>query len=823
MSIRNLDALFDPDSIAVIGASTRIGSIGNAVWQRLTSGTYAGKLYAVNPKYRELGAHPVVPRTADLPCTPALAVICTPPSTVPRLIADLAAHGTRAAVVMTTGMTSVQKQAMRKAARSNLLRLLGPDSLGLLAPHQGIHASSSPIDALPGELAFVSESAGLMTAMLDWANESGIGFSHCVSLGEQADVDFGDMLDYLARDPKTRAILRYAESILSPRKFMTAARAAARNKPVVIVKAGRSPDTGLATTGNSGVLTDSDMVFDAAISRAGMLRVNTLQELLLAAETLSRFRSNTDESITVLTNGRGAGVIAADAAFHAGVNLSVLDAATRQQVDAALPANGSHGNPLIIPDDASVTQYELALRLLQQAPASGALLFIHTPNIAVSSAEIARILAPLARREAGVPPRLLACWLGGPSAASARETCHDEGIATFDTPEQAINAFSMLTRYRHSQAELTEAPPALPDGHRPDMQTIRMIVQTTLAKGRTTLDEPQSRALLEAFGIAASPAQHSDTKADANAQRRHTQELMVGSRIDSVFGPVILFGRGGRTEEATIDRAVALPPLNVPLAKALVSRTRISRWLTGSGNAPPVNEASLHALLVAVSQLLSEVPEIARLEINPLAVSLEGSLALNVHIELNAAAPGGANNFAIRPYPAHLEETVQWQGRTLLLRPIRPEDEALHMEFLQNLAPQDIRMRVFYSRRSMERSELARLVQIDYAREMVFIAVGTAADGRPQTLGVVRAMTDPDNVAAEFGVIVRSDLKGAGLGRLLMRKLIDYLRTQGTARLEATVLDQNDRMLKLARGLGFEEGPAARNGEDTRDIVLKLT
>jgi acetyltransferase len=823
VSIRNLEALFDPDSIAVIGASKRIGSIGNTVWNTLTGGKYAGKLYAVNPKYRELGAHPVVARAADLPCAPALAVICTPPATVPRLIADLAAVGTRAAVVMTTGMTPAQKQAMLKAARSHLLRLLGPDSIGLLAPHQGLNASFSPIDAMPGELAFVSESAGLMTAMLDWAKERSIGFSHCVSLGEQADIDFGDMLDYLASDPKTRAILLYAESIMSPRKFMSAARAAARNKPVVIVKAARSPAAELVAAAPSGALTGSDMAFDAAISRAGMLRVNTLQELLLAAETLSRFRTNTDESITVLTNSHGAGVIAADAAFHAGVTLSELGIATRQQLDAALPLSGSHSNPVTMSDDAPVARYEQILPLLQQAPTSGALLFIHTPTAAVSSADIARALAPLARHEAGSPPRLLACWLGGPSVLSARQTCHDEGIATFDTPAQAISAFSMLTRYRHSQAELTEAPPALLEGHRLDTAAIRTIVDTVLNSGRTVLSEPQARALLEACSIPVLLAPHADTNPEASGQRRHAQELMVGSRIDSVFGPVILFGQGGRAEEIMADRAVALPPLNVPLAKALVSRTRVSRLLAGWDNTPAVNEAALHGVLVAVSQLLAEVPEIAKLEINPLVVNFEGAVALNVHIELNAAALGGARNFAILPYPAHLEETVQWQGRTLLLRPIRPEDEALHMEFLQHLAPQDIRMRVFYSRRSMERSELARLVQIDYAREMVFIAVAATPDGQPQTLGVVRAMTDPDNVSAEFGVIVRSELKGGGLGLLLMRKLIAYLRTQGTARLEATVLDQNDRMLKLARDLGFEEDPAGRSGSDTRDIVLKLT
>ena len=823
MSIRNLDALFDPASIAVIGASARPGSIGATVWQTLSCGAYAGQIYAVNPKYGELGGHPVVARVCNLSAAPALALICTPPSTVPRLIGELAALGTRAAVVMTTGMDAAQKQAMLKAARSHLLRLLGPDSIGLLVPHRGLNAGFSLVDAAPGELAFVSQSAGLMTTMLDWAKERCIGFSHCVSLGEQVDVDFGDMLDYLGSDPQTRAILLYAESIISPRKFMSAARAAARNKPVVIVKAGRSPAGQRAAAAHTGALVGSDSVFEAAISRAGMLRVNTLQELFLAAETLSRFRSNTDDSITVLTNGGGAGVIAADAAAHAGVTLADLGAATRDQLNAILPQDWSHGNPVDILGDAPVARYEQALRILQQDSGSGAVLFIHAPSAAVPSAEIAQALAPLARHEPGSPARLLACWLGENSVAQARQTFQEAGVANFDTPEQAILAFSMLRRYRCNQAELTEAPPALLPDHRLDTARIQMIVRGALASGREALDEGEIHAVLAACQIPMPPPARSPAESAPQIPRQHAQKLIVGGSVDSVFGPVILFGQGGRTEEIMKDHAAALPPLNVPLAKALVSRTRVARLLSGWRGTPAVDEAALHDVLLSVSQLLAEVPEIAELEINPLLVNFEGALALAARIRLDASRPAGANNFAIRPYPTHLEETVQWQGRTLQLRPIRPEDEALHMEFLQNLAPQDIRMRVFYSRRSMERSELARLVQIDYAREMVFIAVASAADGQPQTLGVVRAMADPDNVSAEFGVIVRSDLKGGGLGLLLMRKLIAYLRTQGTARLVATVLDENERMLKLARVLGFEEDPLGTSGDGTRDIVLALT
>ncbi len=890
MSIRHLDSLFDPASIAVFGASQRAGSVGATVWRNLSSGRYAGLLYAVNPKYRELDGHPVVARVADLPAVPDLAIICTPPATVPKLIEALGRLGTRAAVVMTAGMTPKQKQAMLLAARRHLLRLLGPNCIGLLAPHKGLNASFSHIDALPGELAFVSQSGALVTAMLDWAQGQGIGFSHFVSLGEHADVDFGDMLDYLASDPQTRAVLLYVESIESPRKFMSAARAAARNKPVIVVKAGRSLQGQLAAASHTGALAGSDLVFDAALARAGMLRVNTLQELFLAAETLSRFRTNTSDNLTILTNGGGAGVMAADAAAHAGVKLTELSATTLKKLDAVLPPNWSHGNPVDIIGDAPVTRYEQALKVLNDDPAIGAVLFIHAPTAIVPSADIARALVPLAQHPTHEPPHLMSCWLGDQAVAQARQCFQTAGIANFDTPEQAVSAFSMLQRYRHNQAELTEAPPAWLPNWRTDTAKIKTLVQAALAQGREMLTEPEAKAVLEACHIPVVPTQRVDAQPDSAAhaaqalgfpvvlkilsddishksdvggvalnlqdeaevraaaqtmltriqrqhpqarlqgftvqtmvRRAHAQELIVGSTIDNVFGPIILFGQGGTAVEVMADRAVALPPLNVPLAKALVSRTRVARLLAGWRDAPAVDEAALHGVLVAVSQLLAEVPEIAELDINPLIVNFEGAIALDARIRLSAKAPAGANNFAIQPYPVQLEETLTWQGRPLLLRPIRPEDEALHMEFLQHLDPEDVRLRVFYSKRAMARSELARLVQIDYSREMAFVALAPGPDGQLQTLGVVRALADPDNIEAEFGVIVRSELKGSGLGRLLMEKMIAYLRAQGTQRLVATVLDYNDRMLKLAKELGFKQDPAPRDGEGTKAIFLALT
>jgi len=900
MSIRNLDSLFNPASVAVIGASDRAGSVGATVWRNL-HGHFGGALYAVNPRLATLDGQPVVARVADLPHTPELAVICTPPASVPGLIAELGARGTRAAVVITAGLDAAQKQAMLDAARPHLLRVLGPNCIGLVTPHLGLNASFAHVGAAAGDIAFLTQSGALMTALLDWAGARGIGFSHFASLGESADVDFGDLLDYLATDARTRAILMYVESVSAARKFMSAARAAARNKPVILVKSGRSGAGQAAARSHTGALAGSDLVFDAAVARAGMLRVDTLQELFLAAETLARFRGHVLGAdpdgrlarLFVLTNGGGAGVMAADAVVQLGLALAPLAAPTLQRLDAALPPHWSRANPVDIIGDAPVARYVAALQALLEDPAQAPVLFIHAPTAIVAAADVADALLPIARAH---PGRLLSCWLGEAAVAQARQRFQDARVPAYDTPEQAVRAWQMLVQYRRHQAQLLEAPPASaaagtgtgPGAAGADVATARAVVEQALAAGREMLTEPESKAVLAAYGIpvvatravAAEPAaavaaaealgwpvamkilsaqitHKSDVGgvalnlADADAlraalaamlervrrlrpdaaidgvtvqamvRRGGARELIVGASIDPVFGPSVLFGAGGTAVEVLADRALALPPLNAPLARALVERTRVARLLAGYRDTPAVDRDALHGVLVAVSQLLADLPQLVELDINPLLADARGVVALDARVRVSAAAPGGAARFAVRPYPAELIETTHWNGLALTLRPIRPEDEAQHREFLESLSPEDVRLRIFHSRRTLERSELARLTQIDYAREMAFVATAPGPDGRERTLGVVRAVTDPDNFDAEFGIVVRSDLKGGGLGQRLMHKIIAYLRAQGTRRLVATVLAENARMLDLARTLGFTVGPR-RPDDDTRELSLML-
>jgi acetyltransferase len=885
MSIRHLDALFSPASVAVFGASRRPASVGATVWRNMHSGGFAGRLYPVNPKHAEIDGVKTYPSVAALPEAPDLAVLCTPADTIAPLIAELGARGTRAAIVVTAGLDKAQKQAMLDAAHAHTLRILGPNCIGMLMPHVGLNASFAHIGAEPGELAFVSQSGALVTAMLDWAGSRGIGFSNFISLGEHADVDFGDLLDYLGSDAKTRAILLYIESIDESRKFMSAARAAARNKPVIVVKAGRSAAGQQAAASHTGALAGSDAVIDAAIARAGMLRVNTLQELFLAAETLSRFRDAPSGGLIVLTNGGGAGVMAADAAAAEDVPLTALDDALRARLDAVLPANWSHGNPVDIIGDAPAQRYVDTLEALGDARDS-AVLFIHAPTAIVPSADIAQAVLPQVTKQ---PRRVMGSWLGDHAVEQARQTFRNAGVADFDTPEEAVRAFSFLRTYRRHQEDLLQTPPARGAQQVSDLARIRAIVEEVLSSGRELLTEPEAKALLAAAGLPVVPtrvvaagavqaqaaaaelgypvalkilshtishksdvggvrlnignpaelaeacaamlARVAELRPDADVQgftvqpmvrKKHAHELIIGTSVDSVFGPVVLFGAGGTAVEVLADRALALPPLNTPLALAQINRTRIVKLLRGYRDEPAADIEGIAQVLVAVSQLLADVPELAELDINPLLVNHEGAVALDARVRVSAGCPAGAPNFAIQPYPQELLEVWDWQGQPVTLRPIRPEDEAQHRAFLERLDPEDIRLRVFYSRRSIEHSELARLTQIDYAREMAFIATRVGPDGGEETLGAVRATVDPDNQNAEFGVIVRSDIKASGLGYRLMSKMIGHLRDRGTQRLVGTVLRENAGMLELARSLGFQESASPSDPDDRNVRFVSL-
>ncbi|MBM3502879.1 MAG: bifunctional acetate--CoA ligase family protein/GNAT family N-acetyltransferase [Alphaproteobacteria bacterium] len=885
MSIRNLEALFAPRSIAVIGASNRATSVGGVVFRNLVAGGFAGPLLPVNPKQSAVAGVLAYPNVELLPLVPDLAVLCTPAATVPGLIAALAARGTRAAIVLSAGLDQPASDGrpmalhMLEAARPTLMRVLGPNCLGLSIPPRAINATFAHAQARPGPLAFISQSGALCTAALDMANTRGIGFSAFVSLGNSADIDVADCLDYLANDPETRAILLYLEAIKAPRKFMSAARAAARNKPVVAIKAGRAQESAAAAFSHTGALAGTDDVYDAALRRAGVLRVYDTQELFAAVETLARAAPIAGDRLAILTNGGGPGVMAADALITEGGRLAPLSATTIAALNACLPANWSRANPVDIIGDADGARFGAAIAALRGEPAADALLILHAPTAISSSEDVARsVVAAMA----GESRPVLTNWLGGQTEGRARLIAAEAGLPGYDTPEEAVRAFLHLVNHKRNRDLLAQVPPAAASRLVRDQKRVHALVVKARTAGRLALDEPTAKTLLTAYGIptvptsiAASPdaaaalaqefgcpvalkilspdishktdvggvvldlATPEDVRAaavamlarvrqhalrarlegftvQAMARRPRAIELIVGATSDPVFGPVVLFGHGGRAVEVLRDRAVALPPLNEVLAQSLIDETRVSRLLAGFRDQPASDLAAIRAVLISVATLILDHPEIVELDINPLWADAQGVMALDARIRL-AAEGAVVIPSAIRPYPDDLEEILSLPGGgTVFVRPIRPEDEPAHAELLRALAPEDIRARFFGAVGPMAHDQLARYTQIDYDREMAFIVL--AQRSSTDTLAVIRAVSDPDQRQAEFAIVVRPDRRRRGLGRALLAKLIAYANARGLGELFGLTRPENRAMISLTKALGFT---VQRSGDDML-MSLKL-
>ena len=873
MSTRYLQSLLRPESVAVIGASDRPQSVGATVIRNMLAGGFGGPVWPVNVRHTVIAGERAYRSVARLPQAPDLAVICTPPATVPGLVTELAERGTHAVIVISAGLERVQmedgrsaQQAMLDAARPTTLRVLGPNCVGVLVPDIGLNASFAHVNALPGDVAFVSQSGAMTTAMLDWARSNRIGFSHFISLGNAADIDFGDLVDYLASDARTRSILLYMESVTSAREFLSAARTASRNKPVIVVKAGRSSEAARAAASHTGALAGSDYVYDAAFRRAGMLRVNTTRQLFDAAEVLARIRGVRGGRLAIVSNGGGPAIMATDALVEGGGELAQLAAATITRLDAVLPAGWSGANPVDIIGDAPASRYAAALEIVLDDADVDAVLLIHAPTAIVPAAAIARECAPVLAR--GKRP-VVACWMGSDALSQADAIITRAGSPTYATPEEAVNAFLHLVAHHHNQQQLLEAPASIPEDFEPDPGAARAVIERALAAGRELLTEAEAKqvlaayripvaetrvvasvaeleaagaalgyplvlkvvspdishksdvggvvlgirgaaelrrageAIIERVGAAAPHAQITGFAVQPMIERGDAVELIAGIADDEVFGPVILFGRGGTAVEVIADRAVSLPPLNMKLAGELIGRTRVSRLLAGYRNQPPADLQAVQLALVQLSQLAADHPEIVELDINPLLASARGVIALDARVRVAPASTTGTERFSIRPYPKELEEYVGLQGRRILMRPIRPEDRAQHEAFVARNTPADMQARFFRMIRELPPSEMARFTQIDYEREMAFIAEADDEHGNPETLGVARAHADPDNVEAEFAIIVRSDMKGLGLGAALLSKLIDYCRSRGTRRLVGEAYATNERMLHLARDCGF--------------------
>lgn len=836
--------------------------------RNLLQGKFLGPVMPMTTKHTQIMGVECYKTIDTLPLTPDLAIICPEADSVYEHVEELGRRGTLAIAIVgqeTRRSPPLEYAAILEIARNYGIRILGPHSLGFIAPTVGVHASLATYEALPGKIAFVTQSDTLFMAILDWATSKGIGFSQCISLGDRLDVHFEDVLDFLHDDPNTRAVLLYVETIAHARHFMSAARALARNKPVLVLKSGKSPAGALAASLHSGMFTGADDVYDAAIRRAGMLRVEDIDSLFDTAETLALAKPLRGNALAIVSNGGSPAFLATDTLLSRNGTLATFSTQTQEQLAPLL--HNKIRNPLILRNDTARKTFPAVLESMLQDKNISGILLIHAPQPAVDSAEIAHLVAAACKRTKKV---ILTCWMGSNNVENARQILRNAKVPSFSTPEKAVHAFLNIAEYHANQNMLRETPPSLPDSFIPTMLPARRIVAAALEEGRQSLTAQEVEEILCAYQIPTAQLRlvNSTEQAIKAAQQigfpvavkiaspdiyrkslaggialdianekevseaiksittrirsaypkaaitgftvqkmsryAHARELAIETATDPVFGPIIRFGQGGAFAAANNLRQTALPPLNIHLAQELLRRSQTYPPLEGNNHFPAVNIEALGLTLVKISQLLIDIPEIFEMEMDPVYADEHGVVVLDGTIRVAWSGKSGTEQLSICPYPKELEEqTTLPNGIQINIRPIRPEDEPDHWNFLEHMSLQDKRFRFFGNVSSLPRNEMVKLTQIDYDREMAFLAKGESPDGTYATLGVARAIISPDNSIAEFAVAIRSDCKRIGLGRVLMQTIIRYLASRGTRQITGEALGDNKNMVELANALGF--------------------
>nr|WP_155194081.1 GNAT family N-acetyltransferase [Roseibium denhamense] len=882
-----MEGFFDPRSIGVIGPCRHPGVLTVKLIACLQD-IEAGHTVTLIGIDQDVPFHGVKAASLDdLNEMPDLVIYLAKAEELPGVIGKLGAGGTRAVLIPSPGYESWPEdllQACREAARTTNLRLLGPGSLGFAVPARGLNALLSAEAPNKGDMAFFSRSGAILNATLSWAQTHNAGFSAVVSLGERMDVDIGDLIDYFAQDYRTRSIVLHMEGIAVPRKFISAARAAARIKPVIIIRSGRSRDTGGSGRTHAGRLASTDLVYETVFRRTGLLRVYDLDEMFEALETLSHLRVPRCEKIAVIANGRSLANLAVDRLMDLGGQFADLSDDTRAalsgivrdvpDLSATPAANGS----VILAEHASTEDTTTAITTVLKDPAVDGALVLQTASAFQPLSAVAAAIADAGaqdRRRTGRRKALVAGVIG--ADAQTREILTKAKIPNFTSPAESARSLMHLVNEAEAREFLMAAPPSLPATFSPDADTARKIVTHALEEGRTWLSPTEVCDVLTAYELPVMPTKMAGTPEQAArisetyfATHRHcvvkliSPDLPFKSKIDGVrlgletpaaverataeligktssdypearitgvsihpmledrhglelylgvaetpeFGPVIVFGHGGTSIEESEDIALELPPLDLHLAAAQINRTRIARLLDGGLSRPALDRDALAQALVKLSQITIDLPEIQELDINPIVSLPSGLIALDARMTLSnpERRPGrtGASRLAITPYPKEWEQTFTLKdGRTIFVRPVRPEDEDLFKSFFERVTPEDLRLRFFAPVRDFNHRFLARLTQLDYARAMAFTAIDTS-DG--SLLGVVRLHADPDHQTGEYAVMVRSDLKGLGLGWALMKLIIRYAKADGIETIKGEVLKENTSMISMCQALGFTVG-----------------
>jgi acetyltransferase len=872
-----------PRSVAVIGATERVGALGRDVMANLLAGGFKGQIDPINPKYKVVQGQPCYPSLQALPDAPDLAIVVTPARTLPALVADAGVRGVPNLLVLSAGFAEsgpegqqLQDQ-MLQAARRNRVRVIGPNCLGLMRPSIGLNATFARTSARSGSVALVSQSGAVAAALLDYAWAAGFGFSSVITTGDGSDVEFAELLDFLAADPETRSIALYVEGVHHPRLFLSAVRAAASVKPVIVLKAGRHTIGSKAALSHTGALAGNDRVWDSALRRSGAIRIWEYDQLFAASEALASARMPKGPRLAIVTNGGGPGVLAADAVADKGVVLAQLSEDARTRLDALLPATWSHGNPVDVIGDADPQRLARAFEVVAADPNNDGVLVLFCPTVRAAADDAARaLLVPV---KSTTKPVVLA-WLGQEDAVRGRSVFKQAGLPTVYSPELGVEVFSLRAQHVRNRNLRLQLPPPLdpePFGGRPlDIAAARQIVDTARASGRSVLNEDEAKSMLAACGIEVAQgrlAQSAEQARDLAEQigfpvvlkvraegvthksevggvllslktadevalgfelirervakrapqakfsgvliqkmivRPNGRELIVGIARDPSFGPVLTFGMGGIAVEVVSDSALALPPLNRVLASDLIDRTRVSRMLGSFRGMPAVDMDRLVDAVIRVSELACELPCLRELDINPLLADEQGVIALDARVAVDdrAIAPDAAySHLAIHPYPKSLERPIRLaDGADLLLRPIRPEDAETEQRFVGRLSSQTLYLRFHAPVRELAVEQLIRFTQIDYDREMAFVAVDRS--GEPEEIRAIgRYARLADGEHAEFAVTVEDSWQGRGLGRLMMESLERCARRRGLHEMVGYVLKENESMRRLMLARGYVPHP----------------
>ena len=883
-----LDAIFTPNTVAVIGASEKPGSVGrNLLWNLITN-PFGGTVFPINPQHSSILGIKAYSTIFDVPEKIDLAVIATPASTVPKIIADGVDAGIKGAIIISAGFKEVGEkglaleQEILQQAHRGKIKIIGPNCLGLMNPISGLNATFASKMALPGTVGFISQSGALCTSVLDWSLQENVGFSAFISIGSMLDIGWGDLIYYLGDDPHTKSIVIYMESIGDARSFLSAAREVALTKPIIVIKAGRTTAAAKAAASHTGALTGNDAVLDAAFRRCGVLRVNSISDLFDMSEVLAKQPRPQGSRLTILTNAGGPGVLATDTLIENGGELAAISPEIMTSLNDILPPQWSHNNPIDILGDADPQRYKKALEIITKDPNSDGLLVILTPQAMTDPTQIAEQLKPYVQMS-GKP--ILASWMGGADVAAGQQILNRQGIPTYAYPDTAARVFSYMWKSSYNLRGIYETP-VLPtftcDANTRNCAIVENIIQAAKTAKRTILTEFESKEILAAYGIpivAGCIAESADKavecaenlgypvvlklysqtithKTDVGGVQLNLQnaesvkcafqniqksvkekakaedflgvtvqpmiktdgyELIIGSSLDPQFGPVLLFGAGGQLVEVFQDSSIALPPLNTTLARRMMEQTKIYKALQGVRGRKSIDIAALEQLMVEFSQLVVEQPGIKEIDINPLLaipptpIHPGGLIALDARIVLHSAdvEKHQLPKLAIRPYPS--QYISNWKlnnGTPITIRPIRPEDEPLMVEFHKTLSEESVYFRYFHMIKLSQRithERLTRICFIDYDREMALVAeYQNPETEKREILAVGRLSKLHGSNAAEFAMLVSDKFQDQGLGTELLRRLLEVGKNEKSCCIYADILADNSGMQRVCEKLGFQ-------------------